>query len=67
MLIKFAEKDTTGPSISDQEGKAGDVFIGWALGSSKQQRTLAGKSSIHIPDRFMISFTFSLFCSVYPD
>lgn len=32
MAIKFAEEDTTGPSISDQEGETGDVFIGWALG-----------------------------------
>lgn len=32
MLIKFAEKDTTGPSISDLEGETGDLFIDWALG-----------------------------------
>lgn len=32
MWINFTEKDTTGPSISDQEGETGDVFIGRALG-----------------------------------
>lgn len=31
MLSKFAEKDTAGPSLSDQEGETGDVFIGRAL------------------------------------
>lgn len=31
MLSKFAEKDTAEPSISDQEGETGDVFVGWAL------------------------------------
>lgn len=31
MLSKFAEKDTAGPSISDQKGETGDVFIGRAL------------------------------------